>query len=56
MLPLPSGEPVEVWTEIFPTGAVVVAGYKLRLTLQAFDTPHPSQLILPVRGQQLSSR
>jgi predicted acyl esterase len=26
--------------EVFPTGAVLQKGHRLRITLQAFDTPH----------------
>ncbi|MCX6399100.1 MAG: CocE/NonD family hydrolase [Propionibacteriales bacterium] len=38
--PLASGaiEPVDV--EVFPTGAVIKAGHKLRIAVQAFDVPH----------------
>jgi uncharacterized protein len=38
--PVPPGEVVRVDVEIFPTGAVVRRGHRLRVTVQAFDTPH----------------
>jgi predicted acyl esterase len=28
--------------EVFPTGAVLEKGHRLRITVQAFDTPHLS--------------
>jgi len=41
VLPVPSdGSPVEVDVEIYPTGWDLVAGHKLRLTLQTADVPH----------------
>ncbi len=40
-LPVPSdGSPVEVDVEIYPTGWLLPAGHKLRLTLQTADAPH----------------
>ncbi|MDF9715883.1 CocE/NonD family hydrolase [Nocardioides sp. ChNu-99] len=39
-----AGEVVPVDVEIFPTGAQVPAGHRLRLAVQAFDVPH----LLPV--------
>lgn len=36
----PAAGVMEVHVELFPTGAVVPAGHKLRLNLQTFDTPH----------------
>jgi predicted acyl esterase len=37
---LPTGavEPVDV--EVFPTGASIEKGHRLRIAVQAFDTPH----------------
>ncbi|GAB2865902.1 CocE/NonD family hydrolase [Nocardioides pacificus] len=47
--PLPRGavEPIDV--EVFPTGAVIEKGHRLRLAVQAFDVPHllPSAPDLP---------
>ncbi len=40
VLPVPSGQPVEVDIEIYPTGWDVLAGHTLRLTLQEADVPH----------------
>jgi len=43
VLPVPSdGSPVEVDVEIYPTGWDLLAGHKLRLTLQTADVPHLS--------------
>jgi putative CocE/NonD family hydrolase len=39
-LPVPSGKPVQVDVEIYPTGWDLPAGHKLRLTLQEADAPH----------------
>lgn len=39
-LPVDPGKVMEVYLEIFPTGAVVKKGHLLRITFQAFDTPH----------------
>lgn len=49
--PVDAGVPMEVNVEIFPTGAVIPAGHRLRLNLQAFDTPH----LLPTLPQALNS-
>ena len=40
VLPVPSGRPVEVDVEIYPTGWDLTAGHTLRLTLQEADVPH----------------
>jgi putative CocE/NonD family hydrolase len=40
VLPPPGAEPVEVAVEIFPTGASILPGHTLRLTLQTGDAPH----------------
>lgn len=40
VLPVPSGRPVQVDVEIYPTGWDLVAGHTLRLTLQEADAPH----------------
>ncbi|MGH3498637.1 MAG: CocE/NonD family hydrolase [Nocardioidaceae bacterium] len=34
------GQVVPVDVEVFPTGAVIPAGHRLRVTVQAFDVPH----------------
>jgi uncharacterized protein len=38
--PVPSGEPVPVSVEVFPTGAALAPGHRLRLSVTAYDTPH----------------
>ena len=40
--PVPSGTPMEIDVEIFPTGAVIAPGHTLRLSLQTADAPHLS--------------
>lgn len=40
VLPVPSGKPVEVDVEIYPTGWDILAGHTLRLTIQEADVPH----------------
>ncbi len=42
---LPAGAVAPVDVEIFPTGAVILPGHKLRIAVQAFDVPH---LLSPV--------
>jgi putative CocE/NonD family hydrolase len=37
---MPTGTPVPVDVEVFPTGATIAAGHVLRLSVEAFDTPH----------------
>jgi putative CocE/NonD family hydrolase len=37
---MPSGTAVPVDVEVFPTGATLAAGHVLRLSVEAFDTPH----------------
>lgn len=41
-LPVPSGKPVEVNVEVYPTGWDVLPGHTLQLTLQEADVPHLS--------------
>ena len=38
--PLARGEVAPVDVEIFPTGAVIKKGHRLRIAVQAFDVPH----------------
>ena len=38
--PVPSGAVVPVDVEVFPTGAALRPGHRLRLSIQAFDVPH----------------
>jgi putative CocE/NonD family hydrolase len=38
--PVPSGAVVPVDVEVFPTGAALLPGHRLRLSVQAFDVPH----------------
>ncbi|MFB9766720.1 CocE/NonD family hydrolase [Nocardioides kongjuensis] len=42
---LPAGQVAPVDVEIFPTGAVIAKGHRLRIAVQAFDVPH---LLSPV--------
>jgi putative CocE/NonD family hydrolase len=48
--PLASGavEPVDV--EVFPTGASIEPGHKLRIAVQAFDTPHLTPTLPQLAG------
>jgi putative CocE/NonD family hydrolase len=39
-LPVTPGTVMRVDVEVFPTGAVLRKGHRLRISLQAFDTPH----------------
>ncbi len=39
-LPVQPGKVMRVDVEVFPTGAVLKKGHRLRISLQAFDTPH----------------
>ena len=39
-LPVEPGQVMGVDVEVFPTGAVIARGHRLRITVQAFDTPH----------------
>ncbi|MGH3502425.1 MAG: CocE/NonD family hydrolase, partial [Nocardioidaceae bacterium] len=50
-LPVEPGKVMKVEVEVFPTGAVVKPGHRLRVTLQAFDTPH----LLPTLPQLVDS-
>ena len=38
--PVASGAVVPVDVEVFPTGAAIKPGHRLRLSIQAFDVPH----------------
>ena len=39
-LPVEPGKVMRIDVEVFPTGAVLRKGHRLRVTVQAFDTPH----------------
>jgi putative CocE/NonD family hydrolase len=39
-LPVTPGTVMPIDVEVFPTGAVLRPGHRLRITVQAFDTPH----------------
>lgn len=43
--PLPLGKIAPVDVEVFPTGAAIEPGHKLRITIQGYDVPH---LLAPV--------
>jgi predicted acyl esterase len=38
--PVPAGAVVPVDVEVFPTGAAIKPGHRLRLSIQVFDVPH----------------
>jgi predicted acyl esterase len=40
LLPVAAGKVMGVDVEVFPTGAVLEKGHRLRITVQSFDTPH----------------
>ena len=40
VLPVPSGQPVEMQVEIFPTNAVIAKGHSLRIDVEGGDFPH----------------
>ncbi|MFZ5849228.1 MAG: CocE/NonD family hydrolase [Actinomycetota bacterium] len=48
-LPVEPGEVMAVDVEVFPTAAMLKQGHRLRITVQAFDTPH----LLPTAPQLL---
>ncbi|MDF1705225.1 MAG: CocE/NonD family hydrolase [Aeromicrobium sp.] len=48
---LDPGEIVPVDVEVFPTGAVVNAGERLRISVQSFDTPHLLSPLTHLAGQ-----
>lgn len=50
--PAPAGAVVPVDVEVFPTGASIAPGHRLRLSVQAFDVPHLLPT-LPDLGQLL---
>ncbi len=39
-LPVEPGKVMRVDVEVFPTGAVLAKGHRLRISVQSFDTPH----------------
>jgi putative CocE/NonD family hydrolase len=48
--PLASGVVAPVDVEVFPTGASIEKGHRLRIAIQAFDTPHLSPTIPQLPG------
>ncbi len=40
VLPVPSGQPLEMQVEIFPTNAVIAKGHSLRVDVEGGDFPH----------------
>jgi hypothetical protein len=48
---VPSGEVVPVDVEVFPTGAAIRPGHRLRLSVQAFDVPHLLPTLPDILGQ-----
>jgi len=45
MLAAAAGKPAPVDVEIFPTGAKILPGHRLRIAVQAFDVPHLSPVL-----------
>ena len=48
--PLPPGQVAPVDVEIFPTGAVIAPGHRLRISVQAFDVPHLLSTVVDLPG------
>lgn len=48
---LAKGQIAPVDVEIFPTGAVILPGHKLRIAVQSFDTPHLISPLPSLAGQ-----
>ncbi|HWJ09359.1 MAG TPA: CocE/NonD family hydrolase [Nocardioides sp.] len=48
---LPSGQVAPVDVEVFPTGAVIQPGHRLRIAVQAFDVPHLLSPLTSLLGQ-----
>lgn len=48
---LPAGQVAPVDVEIFPTGAVIAKGHRLRIAVQAFDVPHLLSTVPDLLGQ-----
>jgi putative CocE/NonD family hydrolase len=48
---LPAGQVAPVDVEIFPTGAVIAKGHRLRIAVQAFDVPHLLSPVTDLVGQ-----
>lgn len=48
---LPAGTIAPVDVEIFPTGAVIAKGHRLRIAVQAFDVPHLLSTVPDLLGQ-----
>ncbi|MBM0127637.1 CocE/NonD family hydrolase [Pimelobacter simplex] len=48
---LPAGTIAPVDLEIFPTGAVIAKGHRLRIAVQAFDVPHLLSTVPDLLGQ-----
>lgn len=48
---LPAGQVGPVDVEIFPTGAVIAKGHRLRIAVQAFDVPHLLSTVPDLLGQ-----
>ena len=48
---VPAGEVVPVDVEVFPTGAAIRPGHRLRLAIAAFDVPHLLPPVPDLPGQ-----
>lgn len=48
---LPGGQVAPVDVEVFPTGAVIQPGHRLRIAVQAFDVPHLLSPLTSLLGQ-----
>lgn len=51
VLPVRSGEVVQVWVEVFPTAATLAPGHRLRVSVQPADTPHLAPTTTQLRSQ-----
>ncbi len=51
--PLPAGVVAPVDVEVFPTGASIEKGHRLRIAIQAFDTPHLAPTVPQLPGSLL---
>jgi len=50
-VPMQAGEVARIDVEVFPTGAVIRKGHRLRITVQQYDVPH----LLPPLPQLVDS-
>jgi uncharacterized protein len=48
--PMQPGKVSQVWVELFPTGADLQPGHRLRVTFQSYDTPHLAPTLPQLAG------